>query len=766
MYIPSIDYTDYIAQSRIRKPKSKIIVDGTEYTGETAIKTYPKISHFTSDVLGVFPSKTCEFEIYNKDGNLNLNGKEVAVYRGLDIDGTIEWIPMGLFSGKNEDIVSNSTSKTISFKGYDRTIMFDVPFNPLNHTYPCTLGDFAKQLCKNHAIPLETESFPLSDLILNQAPAVTSNVTERELISRIAELGGCIAQISRSGGLRITKPVESSITVLQGKYKSFSYENQQIITKVVIGQTDNEDTSQTADSEVIGTYGTFIRRIDDNPYIFDRQSEVISSVATEIIGLQTRAFVLNDFIDDFIFDLNDIITVKDKNGNETKVILRSLQTQSRIKSNFSADSIAESSAEATALAGSQKQVAAQQKAESKKFEEQLKQATQDMAVNMNKALGLYSSEIYQEDGSKTVYFHDKSNLETSTYIFTANAEGFAWVSGSGCWNGGIPQWQYGIDSAGGGILSTLLVRDLTANVIKTGVLKSANSPNTSYNLDTGEFKSVAEETESVIDGITGNTVSRTTRWESTYINGVFSMKTYVNDILLTTVITDHNGTTYDQSFLDSLSDDEEKALTIPLKYYEFDATFRPIYESSYKFIKAVTGYFGKSGFFNIKGGNENTYTSLGLKSLWFNNQEGIAAMYGDSEARVNTVQALENLIVRGNNVNDFVVEQGSSGIWTYRKWASGIAECWGVAEVNTTIQTAFGSIFRGEDTYFYDFPFSFSSPPQCAVDVEANYTCWVATGGKISTTTTHTRGVLLFRSYAVTDNVAAKLIFTIHGKWK
>lgn len=26
---------------------------------------------------------------------------------------------------------------------------------------------------------------------------------------------------------------------------------------------------------------------------------------------------------------------------------------------------------------------------------------------------------------------------------------------------------------------------------------------------------------------------------------------------------------------------------------------------------------------------------------------------------------------------DFVVEQGTSGIWTYRKWNSGIAECWG-----------------------------------------------------------------------------------------
>lgn len=28
-------------------------------------------------------------------------------------------------------------------------------------------------------------------------------------------------------------------------------------------------------------------------------------------------------------------------------------------------------------------------------------------------------------------------------------------------------------------------------------------------------------------------------------------------------------------------------------------------------------------------------------------------------------------------VKDYIVEQGTSGGWTYRKWNSGIAECWG-----------------------------------------------------------------------------------------
>ena len=32
---------------------------------------------------------------------------------------------------------------------------------------------------------------------------------------------------------------------------------------------------------------------------------------------------------------------------------------------------------------------------------------------------------------------------------------------------------------------------------------------------------------------------------------------------------------------------------------------------------------------------------------------------------------------RNYELADYVVEQGTSGIWTYRKWNSGVSECWG-----------------------------------------------------------------------------------------
>ena len=49
-----------------------------------------------------------------------------------------------------------------------------------------------------------------------------------------------------------------------------------------------------------------------------------------------------------------------------------------------------------------------------------------------------------------------------------------------------------------------------------------------------------------------------------------------------------------------------------------------------------------------------------------------------------------------NNIVDFIVEQGTSGIWTYRKWHSGIAECWGYSSkslsVNANTVASYGAL--------------------------------------------------------------------------
>lgn len=63
--------------------------------------------------------------------------------------------------------------------------------------------------------------------------------------------------------------------------------------------------------------------------------------------------------------------------------------------------------------------------------------------------------------------------------------------------------------------------------------------------------------------------------------------------------------------------------------------------------------------------------------------------------------------IQGNAINDFVVAQGTSGIWTYRKWNSGVAECWGRTFQTVTTATTSNSKHY-TDTFSVATPFTFT----------------------------------------------------------
>lgn len=77
--------------------------------------------------------------------------------------------------------------------------------------------------------------------------------------------------------------------------------------------------------------------------------------------------------------------------------------------------------------------------------------------------------------------------------------------------------------------------------------------------------------------------------------------------------------------------------------------------------------------------------------------------------------------INGSPLADYVIAQGTSGIWTYRKWKSGIAECWGRKSVSTAINSAWGNLYTSGalSALNVSFPFTFSAVPT----ITANLTC-------------------------------------------
>lgn len=113
---------------------------------------------------------------------------------------------------------------------------------------------------------------------------------------------------------------------------------------------------------------------------------------------------------------------------------------------------------------------------------------------------------------------------------------------------------------------------------------------------------------------------------------------------------------------------------------------------------------------------------------------------------------------------DGIVEQGTSGIWTYRKYQSGIAECWGTQDYTGTSDTAWGSLYRMTCTA-PTYPFTFKEIPSANLDIvsTSGSSYWISSwsGGNASSLGTFA----LVRPVAG-GTVGVKVSFYARGKWK
>ena len=84
-----------------------------------------------------------------------------------------------------------------------------------------------------------------------------------------------------------------------------------------------------------------------------------------------------------------------------------------------------------------------------------------------------------------------------------------------------------------------------------------------------------------------------------------------------------------------------------------------------------------------------------------------------------TLDVAGDMRVDGSPLADFVIQQGTSGVWTYRRWKSGIAECWCRKTVSTALNNAWGSLYTSGSltTLNVSFPFTFAEVPTVTVSL-------------------------------------------------
>lgn len=121
--------------------------------------------------------------------------------------------------------------------------------------------------------------------------------------------------------------------------------------------------------------------------------------------------------------------------------------------------------------------------------------------------------------------------------------------------------------------------------------------------------------------------------------------------------------------------------------------------------------------------------------------------------------------------SDYVIEKGTSGIWAYRKWASGFAECWGT---NQFTLSGSGSVWVSPGYYIMlssvNYPFTFSSIPiEVAAPVRSSSNSfWIFKGDSTTTnnTATHTAPYGIFKINQFTSGSTVTLSYSVFGSWK
>lgn len=222
--------------------------------------------------------------------------------------------------------------------------------------------------------------------------------------------------------------------------------------------------------------------------------------------------------------------------------------------------------------------------------------------------------------------------------------------------------------------------------------------------------------------------------------------------------------------LDSITSTESAVKSMPLFHWgENDFVF----EVPVEFKQGTTGA-------TIDGNIEGDFNITGNLRLKGNANYGNILFFGDGAYCYISEPSDDVLKIRGNNIeidtfamsvygyelNDFVVEQGTSGSWSYRKWLSGVAECWITVTHSTAVTKAWGSLYYG-DTQFspLDYPIEFISRPREITTLQGvGYAGWLYSVD--SNTITKTGKYNVFRPAELTT--AQTYYYDIHviGKWK
>ena len=246
-------------------------------------------------------------EVTIPDGNLLIEGKEIFLQIGMDVNGLTEYIPMGYFTvGKPK-----KADDQITFTAYDRMMNTERTFS-MDGTTTNTVA-VLKKIADITGVPVVT--FGLTAISIK----VQKGYSCREVLSYVAQLHGAFAVCNRRGQIELHTYVDSDYKVKPNRYWGNFEHNDYVfdVSKFVCF------TSQDKNGKSISiTSGSGARSVSfSNPFM---TQTVLNNILASFKSFSYMPGTLK-MMGDPRLDPWDILTVEDLSGNTYKVPVMKLE---------------------------------------------------------------------------------------------------------------------------------------------------------------------------------------------------------------------------------------------------------------------------------------------------------------------------------------------------------------------------------------------------------------------------------------------------------
>lgn len=246
-------------------------------------------------------------EVTIPDGNLLIEGKEILLQIGMDVNGLTEYIPMGYFTvGKPK-----KADDQITFTAYDRMMNTERTFS-MDGTTTNTVA-VLKKIADITGVPVVTTGLTAISM------KVPKGYSCREVLSYVAQLHGAFAVCNRRGQIELHTYVDSDYKVKTSQYwGNFEHNDYAFDVSKFVCFTGQDKNGKS----ISISSGSGARSVSfSNPFM---TQTALNNILTAFKDFSYMPGTLK-MMGDPRLDPWDVLTVEDLSGNTYKVPVMKLE---------------------------------------------------------------------------------------------------------------------------------------------------------------------------------------------------------------------------------------------------------------------------------------------------------------------------------------------------------------------------------------------------------------------------------------------------------